>query len=68
MMVHFSVRVTKSTTHKSHALLTASGAQEATSPEALQDEITRDLHILYPQEPGWLIAIAVHTHEIKEPT
>lgn len=68
MQVHYAVRVTRSTSHGSRALITASGSQEAVSPEALHDEIVRDMHILYPQEPGALIAISVHTHECAAPT
>lgn len=68
MLVHYAVRVTETTEHSSRALITASGAQESPSPEALRAEITRDMHILYPQQPGKLIAVSVHTHELLPPT
>lgn len=67
MQVHYAVRVTRTTEHRSHALLTASGSQESESPEALRIEITRDMHILYPAEPGAVIEVSVHCHEVVAP-
>lgn len=64
-MVHFTVRVTETDTHThvSRAVLTASGAQAAASPQALHDEIMRDMAIMYPSDGVLTYTWAVHTSE-----